>query len=290
MDGTDIDVIVGKIPIELWEDQQPSKVLKEGYFDGLKEFGITKLAIMVDQSNQDPTLYWTPAQIAKALGYATPRGIRIGITTWAYPDKKQIDQLYKNVIAILKVGGVSSWENDLEMQWGGRFTHCTFKPRIEGGKVVRTGLDLAGDYLVGTMGNAKSEFGVETEITTFGQHIECGRNSDVGPWVDRVLIQAYSTRKRPEGTTIDWNHSYGPGNMQKLCFDRAMLIPRITKQVKLGAGLAIYGQEWPNHDPKEAMTLAFFQSLQYKIDCFRLWSAKWLARNRSAQNFLLDLQ
>jgi hypothetical protein len=284
------DIKLGKVRLELWEDQVPKKVLSDKYFDRLQQAHISKLAIMVDQSDYDPTLFWTLSQLSAALELANERGIKIGLTTWAYPDKKQIDQLTKNVRQTFQNARFDSWENDLEMQWGGKFTHCTFKPLIENGKVKRTGLDLAGDYLVQKMYEVCTPFVADTEITTFGQHIECGRNADVTPWVNRVLIQAYSTRKRPEGTTIDWGHSYGPGNMQKFCFDRALLTPNVGKKVKLGAGLAIYGQEWPGHTPEEAMAAAFNTSLQYPIDCIRLWSAKWLTKNPYAFNFLSSLR
>jgi len=123
--------------------------------------------------------------------------------------------------------------------------------------------------------------GIRMELTTFAEHVENGRMADVAPHMDRLKVQAYSirSRKNADGTEflVPWDHTYGPGNMQKFTLDRTMMVPRFRDRgmlPEIGYGMALWSQQWPGHTPAEAMTKALEMALRYDITCICGWSSK----------------
>lgn len=260
----------------LWVDDAAPRVLAPRYFDDLLSVGANVAAVMIDTSapGWDPT--WDVVELERLQRLARPRQIEVVLTTWPEPNKRSIDAMAHGMPALLAAAGAAAWEIDTEFNW---------KPaRVRGfrAEAQRSALDFAGDYLVESMLSAAAPLDVRLELTTFTSHTENGRAADVAPMMHRIVPQAYSVRHR-EGKTIDWNHIYGPGQMQKLTLDRALLVRGLNQMgPKLACGLAAYDQNWPGHTPEEAMRAAYDAALRYDPAEIRYWSSKWIIGAQSA--------
>lgn len=274
--------------LELWIDDAPSTVLKPSYFDALQATGFSTIAVMVDTAKGGWDPIWSAKNLEALRRLADARKIGIVLTTWPDPVRQYLDDMSKGMDALLQASGAVGWEVDTEFNW---------KPeKVRGFKAQpkRTALDLAGDYLVDVMTEAKSTHGVRRELTTFTSHTENGRAADVAPQMDLLLVQAYSIRKRPGGQIIEWGHTYAPGNMQKFTLDRTMLVPGVKEgKVEVGIGQAAWDQTWPGHTPTEAMNIAFKTAVTYGVRRTRFWSSKWVVgrwKQAYAANFVKSLR
>lgn len=278
-----------KTPFGVWIDDSPKTVLTPRYFDRLVELNMQTIAIMIDSAERgfDPT--WTMQQLETARRLAEPRNIRIAITTWPEPVKRTIDKMVRLLPDILDISGAEELEGDHEFNW---------RPaRVDGFKnaLGRSALDLAGDYFVEMMRSVISGVlvrlrsrrevrSIELALTTFTAHTENGRSADVAPHCDILYAQAYSVRNRVGVGPIDWDHSYGPGRMQRLTLDRTLLVPGTPKKPRVAVGLAAWDQRWPRHTVHEAILCAVQASLFYRPAEIRWWSSKWILGSQAGRN------
>lgn len=248
----------------LWGDNPRKEILTTEFFDVLRdEMKFDLLAVMIDQHDKDPTFSYKPRHVEKLLELADPGSIEIVLTTWPYPDKKQIDLQCNQMVDLMKVGPVAGWEVDLEFNW---------KPRLVQGFV---NLDEAGDYLVKRAREVVEIQDARFEMTSFTQHSENSARSDVGPEADRLLVQAYSVNER-SGKTISYNSMLGPGGMQKFTLDRTMKVPGINTEggPRLGVGLAAWKQRFKDYPVHSAMYRALEAAMAFDPIDVRWWSSK----------------
>lgn len=297
--------------IELWIDDAKKMVLNEGYFRELSELGIDALSVMIDRSDREPELTWDVKDVEKLLELADPYAMEIILTIWPYPDQEQLRDLFEKVsVYFAELRPLSALEVDTEFNWKPSLVRGFRDRKVNG--VWRTALDLAGDSLVDLMDETVTNGGlwnpgeIRKELTTFTSHTENGRAADVAPHMDRLKVQAYSTRTRPTGRKdaqgkpilfmVPWDHTYGPGHMQKFTLDRTMMIPEVAdpnRVLEVGVGMAMWDQKWPGHSPDEAMNKAFEAAMVYKPVCLSGWSSKHVIgkmRNGFAYSFLHSLQ
>jgi hypothetical protein len=263
------------LPVELWAPEGPRKILTERYFAGLDALGISGIAVMVDTAKKGWDPYWTPRQLEKLAKFAsTGRRLEIILTTWPDPVKRYLERMVAGIGPMIEACGADAWEVDTEFNWKAS------RVRGFGGP---EGLDHAGDALVDFLHQARSEYGVRLELTTFTAHTENGRAADVAPHVDLVMVQAYSIRTRPGGQKVGWGHSYGPGHMQRLTLDRTMLVPGVADgKVRVGVGLAAWDQKWPGATVAAAMRTACAACRDYDVERVRYWSSPWVVNKRNA--------
>lgn len=291
--------------IELWIDDAKKMVLNEGYFRSLADLGVDALSVMIDRSDRDPELTWDIGDVEKLLKLADPYAMEAILTVWPYPDINQIHTLADRLLPyFVNLHPLSALEVDTEFNWKPSMVRGFKDTKVNG--VWRSALDLAGDELVDVMNEITTNRGewepgeIRKELTTFTSHTENGRAADVAPHMDRLKVQAYSTRTRPDGKggtfVVPWDHTYGPGNMQRFTLDRTMMIPQVTDVnhgLEVGVGLAMWDQKWPGHTHEEAMSKAFEAAMVYKPVCLSGWSSKHVLgkmRNGFAYSFLHSLQ
>lgn len=273
------------VSLELWIDEHKSKVLNEGYFRTLHDLEVDAISVMIDPETRAWDPKWNAKDIEALLKLADPYCMEVILTTWPFPDKAQLDAMKDDMMELIHIGCISAWEVDVEFNWKPDMISGFHSQVIKG--VRRSAIDLAGDYLVQVMDDVTTHDGqfepgqIRKELTTFSQHVENGRAADVAPHMDRLKVQAYSVRKRknPDKSEflVPWDHTYGPGNMQRFTLDRTMMVPRFGSNNQLpeiGYGMALWNQTWPGHTPAEAMTKALEAALQYPIVCVCGWSSK----------------
>ena len=273
---------LSKTSLGLWGDNPRKEILTEEFFEILRdEMKFDLLAVMIDRHDKDPTFQYKPKHVEQLLKLADPGSIEIVLTTWPYPDKKQIDKQCSQMRTLMKVGPVAGWEVDLEFNW---------KPHLVQGF---HNLDEAGDYLVEKTKEIVQIQDARFEMTSFTQHVENSSRADVGPEADRLLVQAYSVNYR-NNKMIGFNDMFGPGRMQKFTLDRTMTIPGIKteKGPRLGVGLAAWRQRFAGYNPSEAMRVALQTTLMYQPIDIRWWSSKHIIsidpKRRRANPYALD--
>lgn len=272
----------------LWIDDPPKTVLNEGYFRSLKDCHIGTIAIMIDRCDQQWKTTWTEKQIEEALRLADDGAIEVVLTTWPYPVKKQIDDMSADMKRLMSIGPISAWEVDLEFNWKSSKVVGFYRSKNKGS------LDLAGDYLLDKALNICRPINARFEVTSFTQHTENGPKADVAPHCDRLLVQAYSVRKRPGmKKEVSFGHTYGPSSMQRFTLDRTLTIPGIEDgKPEIGCGLAAWSQRWPGIQPERCMQLAMQTALSYPVVDLRWWSSKHvigIKKNPYAAKFLESL-
>jgi hypothetical protein len=261
-------------------------VLTSEFFEWFaEELRFDMMAIMIDDSDTAVDFSWSPTDVERILKLADPYAIEIGLTTWPYPIKEQLDLMKTKMTELLSVGPVAEWETDQEFNW--------IEDNVEGfenvgvrGFSTRTPYNAAGDYLV----NIKEEVcliqNARDALTTFPYHRESSARADTAGEGDLVVVQAYSVDSR-NGKPIHFDHRFGPGRMQTFALDRALTIPGVAKErVGLGIGHAAWSQDdfsrkvdgtWRIEDPVVAMRVAFETALNYPVPPVdhRWWSAKF---------------
>lgn len=274
------------VSMQLWIDQPKSMVINDGYFRTLRDMSVKSASIMIDPATKAWDPQWSPKDIERLLSIADRFGVEIVLTTWPFPDKALLDKMAHDMMILVNgIGIIGGWEVDVEFNWKTKYINGFSAAVING--VRRSAIDLAGDYLVKIMqevttNNYQVAPGtVRMELTSFAEHVENGRAADVAPHMDLLKVQAYSIRKRnlPDGTPwlVPWDHTYGPGHMQKFTFDKTMMIPKIPGRAglpKIGYGMPLWFQQWPGHTPFEAMNKALNVALKYDIVCMCGWSSK----------------
>lgn len=284
----------GSISLELWIDEGKRVVLNDGYFRELRDLHIDGIAVMIDTSDREWKSSYSQKDIERLLRLADLYSIEVILTVWPYPSRVWMADAFAELGMFCRVGSIAAIEGDLEFNWTSRHVQG-FRSDIVNG-IRRGSLDLAGDVYVEMINELHEKYGVRREMTTFTSHTENGRAADVAPHMDCLLVQAYAVRTRPDGRggtiTIPWVHSYGPGHMQKMTFDRTMFVPGVReKRIEIGYGHAIWNQEWPDHTPEEAMNTSFMSAISdpIKLTRVRCWSSKHRKLNKYATPFLRSL-
>lgn len=280
----------------LWIDDPPRVVLTDGYFATLESLGVQVLAVMVDRSVRGWNPTWSVAQLEELGERCTRAGIELVITVWPDPVPGYLAAMEDGIAGILEVVRVDAIEVDTEHNWKVRRVRGFPRARIDG--VWRSPLDLAGDDLVDRLRRLKRAYrACRLELTTFTSHTENGRSADVAPYMDRLVVQAYSKRHRGRGEarrTIGWDHTYGPGHMQHHTLDRTLLVPGIEDgRPEIAIGLAAWDQRgFPERAPHDAMRAAYDAAVARDVVEVRYWSSKWVLGVRSngyALEFLREL-
>ena len=279
-----------KISHGLWVDDPPKVVLNEGYFRSLKDCHIGTVAVMIDRSDREWKSTWRYKEIEDLFKLADKDCIEVVLTTWPYPDKEQIKSMCIDMGILMSTGPTAGWEVDLEFNWKRNLVRGFHRTKEKGS------LDLAGDYLVNRIREVCKKYDARFEVTSFTQHTENGAKADVAPHCDRLMVQAYSVRKRPGvKSPISWDHVYGPGQMQLFTLQRSMTVPGVSDgKPELGCGLAAWSQRWPNRTPNDAMEFAYYSAVDYNpVVDVRWWSSKHVIgvkKNPYAAKFLESLQ
>lgn len=276
------ETVLPKLPdLEVWIDDGPIKMLKPDYWDVAKELGFKAAAFMIDTSNKGWDTSWTPKKYEKVGKLASDRGIKLITTIWPEPNKPYFAVAIQQLPDLLKAAGCHILESDMEFNW--RVERNTFKTWNDANDEFLKFLDKVREQIPN----------LETELTTFTAHAENGKAAKAAPRVDRLVVQAYGIRKRPDGDLIPWDHVYSAGKMQTYTLDRTILVPGVKNgKPRVSVGLPAWDQSWPAHTEKEAMQVAREACLNYphvKIESLRYWSSKWIfgARKSSyAYNFL----
>lgn len=274
---------LNEVSVGLWIDCPKKDVLNEGYFRTLGELKVDSISIMIDNSDQAVVFNWDEDDVAKVLELAHPHCIEVVLTTWPYPIPKHVDTMAAKMEKLLKVdsgSGVCGWEVDLEFNWKARFA-TEFQNAASKTSGRKSAIDIAGSYLVASMRKVSGD--IRLELTTFAEHLENGKGASAAPYMDFLKVQAYSIRNR-SNFAVPWDHTYGPGHMQKFTLDRTMLVPNFSdlsgNLKNVGCGLALWDQRWPNHMPYEAMRKALDSALSYNVDSVVFWSSKHLIGNQ----------
>lgn len=278
----------------MWVDLPKSMVLTKEFFDWFsEELRFDMMAIMIDDSDYAVDFSWGPKDVEKALRLADQPAIEIGLTTWPYPVKEQIDKQCAKMSELLSVGPVAEWETDQEFNWGeddvaGFEGQRREETNEDGVHIIReiTPYDAAGDYLIKGKREVCAIQEARNAMTTFTYHVENSAQADTAGEGDIVLVQAYSTDERNK-KPIHFDHRFGPGRMQILTLDKTLTVPGVAeKKVELGIGHAAWNQDefnrkvgnkWIIEKPDVAMRVAFETALNYPLPPVdhRWWSAKF---------------
>ena len=252
-----------KVELELWIDDPKRKQLSEDYWDTIQGLGFTTAAIMIETAVPGWDLRFNKRDMARIGKLAEDRGISLVLTVWPDPNKKYLNNFRRGIVPLLSESGAMALEADLEFNWKKNIVQDF------------ANYDKAGDYLVDIFDSVQAKTDVEIEVTTFPYHIENSKNADVSPYVDRLMVQAYSVRHRDK-LKVSWNHALGPNKIVDNTLRRTRQINSV-KDVEIGVGLAAYDQIWPNRHPHEAMYKAWRSADAFKtfpIVKRRYWSSK----------------
>jgi len=282
----------------MWIDLPAKTVLTPEFFSWFaEELRFDMMALMIDDSDMAVDFSWGPKDVETALKLADPYALEIGLTTWPYPVKEQIDKMRDQMIILMSVGPVAEWETDQEFNWGeddviGFSGYVTRSMSSDGVETIttKTPYDAAGDYLVKTKREVCELKEARNVMTTFTYHIENSANADTAGEMDMVCVQAYATDERDK-KPVHFDHRFGPGRMQVLTLNRTLQIPEVKSgEVSLGVGHAAWNQDnfnrkvidektkkpkWIIEKPEVAMRTSFDAALAYPAVDHRWWSAKF---------------
>lgn len=271
--------------LEVWVDDAQVKILKPEYWDVVKDLGFKSAAFMVDTSTRGWDTSWTAKKYEKVGKLAADRGIKLITTIWPEPNKLYFNGALKDIANFLNAAGSHILESDMEFNW--KPERSTFKTWIE-----------ANDEFLKFIDKVKQQVpNLQTELTTFTSHAENGKAAKAAPHMDRLVVQAYGIRRRPNGDLIPWGHVYSAGKMQTYTLDRTILVPGVQNgKPRVSVGVPAWDQEWPGHTEKEAMQLARDACLNYphvQVESLRYWSSKWIfgsRKNDYASDFIKGLK
>jgi len=262
----------------LWVSDAPRVALEPGFLLEAKEIGFTTLAVMVDSSEAPWDPRWTPWQLERFTQRAIDLDMEVVLTTWPCPRRAILDAMGRDMAELLRVGG-AGWESDVEGLWSLRMLRGF------------SDLEEASRYYLDMQRRICEPLDVRIELTTHPWHDEGywttdelerwlrldeeARQGELGPNVDRLVWQAYSTTRTPSGATVRWNSRFGPGRTQIFTLDRARSVPGVAEgRPRLCVGLAGYRQRWEApHTPYEGMRIAYETALTYSPFEVRYWDS-----------------
>lgn len=280
-----------------WVFDAPRVALEPRFLEEAAELGLVTQAVMLDTSKAPWDPMWSRAELEQFCRRAIDLDLETVCTVWLCPQRAVIDAMIADLSELLRVGPVGV-DGDAEGLW---------VPEM-----VRGFADLeeATRYLLGELRRICEPLDVRIELDTHPwtdegywtaaelerwlRLDEEARLGELGPNVDRIFWQAYSTVKTPTGKPVPYYSRLGPGNMQRFALSRACQVPGVAEgQPKLGVGLAAYGQRWTGHDPIDAMATAYSTALSYRPVEVRFWGSVQIMgarRNGYAARFLRSLQ
>ena len=253
----------------LWIADHPSVVLRDDYLEALQALELDEHAVMIDGPRPGLSdAFWSLKQLAQFAEATEGWRARRVLSLWAAPQKHAIAELRARLIDIqlalqsrvVEVDGEGVWNTD----------------HLAG----YSSLDAAGGALAETVRGSAST--TELELTTFPSILQ--RLLSIGRYVDRLVLQVYSTTPRND-QTVAYDSSLGPLHFPKdgLARARARLDKNKLEHVELAAGLALYHQQWASRSDLDGMTDALAgarESLRPFAPRARWWSSRFVLGNK----------
>lgn len=274
-------------PIGVWIDDPAHVALRAGYLDRLVEFGVTRVAVMVQRMPRGRRAEWrqtwSTRDLMRFASRCAQRGIALTLTIWPQPTAKALELAKSKLEHLIRQTGASGVELDAESNWT--------EKRLVG---------FAGDLYAAArawrfwLEDLREEHGVRIELTTFPAHAENGGSGGLAPSMDLLLPQAYGVRhRRHRGrkVRIDFDGPLGPERIVERSLHgarKASAAARVPRAA-VGVGLALYDQRFPGVPPVESLKTAFRAAVDGGAAEIRFWSSKWLLgvrAGKAAQDFL----
>lgn len=249
----------------LWISHPPGHVLAPGYLEQVRELGVRTVAVMVDTMVPGWDPQWTDRQVHHLAARCLQRDLELIITCWPDPSEAGIDRMIVDIDRWCRYGAAGV-EVDIEGGW---------YVRDGGRRRLHPRYDAASAYLVTRLREIAGARQVRTELTTHTGHREITVRAQVTPHVHRLALQLYSVY-RSHGVTYAWDHpSRGPGRAQRRGVQLARRVPEVaSERVRLTAGLAAWGQSWPGHSLREAVSTALAAALEAHPVEVRYWDSR----------------
>ena len=265
----------------LWVDDPISHVTAAPFWDEVKAHRITTAAIMLESFGNGFDPKYKVKDLEKVKTLARERDIEIVLTVCPEPSRTYLGDLDARIGELLAASGAAGLEFDMEGNW--------LPIKADGFGSI----DEAGSVLALIFHETMESRDVRIEVTTYPYHTENSKTADLAPYASRLLPQAYSVRHR-DGKELSWADRLGPGNMQKLTLDRALLVRGVGSPAGplVSCGLAAWDQIWPGRPGEESMHTAYEAALKYTPFEIRWWSSKWVLgcqANGYASRFLKSL-
>lgn len=285
-----VDMDFTDVSLGVWADIPKHLLLSDAFIKWYAaELKFDLIALMIDGMDKKWESSWSPQDVEKLLKLLDPYAIEVVLTTWPYPDKKQIDAMAAGMRTLLGVGPVAAWETDQEPNWSARAVNKKDFPAKDG----RTPYDLAGDYFVDAKQLVCDDLHTRNEMTTFLGHREASGKADVAQWCDRLLLQLYGVDKRG-GKPVSYTGRNGPGRIQVRGLKKAQEIPSVEgRTLEIGVGHAAWFQRFPGVHPHAAMKKSLEATKPYGVRDHRWWSLKHIwgpKANPYAAPFLQSLR
>lgn len=266
----------------LWIDDPISAVTAAPFWDEVKAHRIETAAIMLESFSGGFDPKYKVKDLEKVKTLALERDIEIVLTVCPEPSRNYLEELEAHIGELLLASGAAGLEFDVEGNW--------LPIKVQG----FGDLEDAGNELACAFHSISLQYDVRTEITTYPYHTENSKTAELAPHASRILPQAYSVRHR-DGKEISWVDRLGPGNMQRLTMDRALMVPGVGGPggPLVSCGLAAYDQVFPGRPGDESMHTAYKAALMFSPFEVRWWSSKWVLgcqANGYASRFLKSLK
>ena len=252
-----------------WIDSPPVEVLKPSWWAQFRELGFSTGAIMVETFREGLDERWKDDQIAHAGVLARMADVELVLTFCPEPKVSYLNEFERRAPALCEMSGAAALDSDAE----GNF----LKSKLEG----YPSLEAAATDYVSIIRKFSRTLDIRLELDTYPFHQENSANAKLAPLCDRIYAQAYSVRKREDGTgqeiLVDWDDRFGPELMAKITLDRTLQIPGVKDRTgpQLCVGAAAYDQSgWPGKTAHEAMKTALDAMLIYKPIEVRYWSTR----------------
>jgi hypothetical protein len=264
-------------PLGLWLDGGPAEL---GHMHELRPLGITTAAIMVETSRPEWDPSWSTEQVARACEIARDEDLELVLTVWPAPRRAYLYEMRAWLDRVCGLG-VSAIEVDLERLW--------MRDHLDGSL---DSLTQAAALLLLRLRELAGAHDLRLEVTSHPWHGEASPQALVAPHVDRLVQQAYSIRRRPDGAIVDWDdHRLGPGHHQRWAAADARTVPGVAQGlVGLSLGLPLWEQAWPGHEPAEALGLAYDAAVAEGVSELRFWSTLNLRKHGWARAWLEGLR
>jgi len=249
----------------LWITDPSRKVLCDDYLGRLKDLGFDSISVMIDKMSErwDPT--WRRSHIQRLCSMAIDHDLEVVLTVWPSPNVPQINRMMGDLSQLIRFGAVGV-ELDVEGLW--------YVQGGDGRRSLHPGYEECGEYLMDRILSICDPSDVRVELTTHLGHREMTEDAVMAPRCHRLVPQAYSVARGPNGLHYSWGHKIrGPGHAQRLA---KKLSERVEGYHRLSMGLAAWYQNWPGHTVKEAMQVAYDAALEAEPFEIKWWDSRHL--------------
>lgn len=219
----------------------------------LRECGISRVCLMLNQPNERQ---WAHKAWPSDKVWLQEEGIALTLTTWARPNREYLDAMAAELPELADRMGA-----DIELDLEGQWTEAAAR---------RAGWTLAEaeQYLLGCL--RPKPTGPRLCLTSayvrpqirFGLHC------------DEVALQCYSHHD-PEDPALAWDAWAGPAHYPAR--GAVMFRDELARVPSQVIGLAAWAQEFPGHEPREAMQSAWATAERCGVEEIRYWSWTWIA-------------